>query len=61
MIGMAIEGALKIIALFDLVRRPAQQVRGSKLKWATAIVFINSVGIVPLRYLIRGRQVPPSV
>jgi hypothetical protein len=56
----AFEGALKIAALIDLVRRPADQVRGSKLRWAAAITLINSVGVVPLIYFLRGRRSEPK-
>jgi hypothetical protein len=52
----AVEGALKILALTDLVRRPPAQVRGSKLAWAAAITFVNSVGAVPIVYFTRGRR-----
>ena len=55
-LGGAFEGVLKIIALVDLKRRPAGQVRGSKAKWAIAIVTVNSVGAVPIAYLIYGRR-----
>ena len=56
MTGAAFEGTLKIAALVDLVRRPADQVRGSKLGWAAAIVLINSAGAVPIGYFLRGRR-----
>jgi hypothetical protein len=52
----AAEGALKIAALFDLTRRPSSQIRGSKLGWAAAIIFVNSLGAVPISYFVRGRQ-----
>lgn len=52
----AIEGILKIVALIDLVRRPASEVRGSKLRWAMAVTLINSVGAVPLIYFRLGRR-----
>jgi hypothetical protein len=55
----AVEGALKVAALIDLVRRPAGAVRGSKLRWATAITLINSVGVVPMIYFVRGRRRAP--
>ena len=55
-LGGAFEGVLKIIALVDLKRRPAGQVRGSKTRWAIAIVTLNSVGVVPIAYLIYGRR-----
>ena len=50
------EGVLKIAALIDLARRPADEVRGSKAKWATAIVVVNSAGALPVYYFARGRR-----
>ena len=50
------EAALKIAALVDLVRRPAAEVRGSKARWATAIVVVNSGGALPIFYFVRGRR-----
>lgn len=52
----AVEGVLKLAALRDLRKRPAERVRGSKARWATAIVLTNSVGAVPIAYFVRGRQ-----
>ena len=54
----AIEGLLKIAALFDLRRRPASEVRGSKRLWSLAIAFVNSAGVVPIAYFVRGRRRP---
>jgi hypothetical protein len=51
-----IEGMLKAAALADLARRPARTVRGSKLRWATAIALVNSAGAVPLAYFLYGRR-----
>jgi len=50
------EAVLKIAALIDLVRRPADEVRGSKARWATAIVVVNSAGVLPTYYFVRGRR-----
>jgi hypothetical protein len=55
LIGAAVEGGLKIAALIDLARRPAQDVRGSKRLWALAIAVINSAGVVPIGYWVYGR------
>jgi hypothetical protein len=55
-VSAVVEGLLKIAALVDLVRRPAAQVRGSKLGWAAAVTLINSVGVVPIVYFKRGRR-----
>jgi hypothetical protein len=60
-IGAAVEGALKMAALADLRRRPADQVRGSKRVWALAITFINAFGAVPVLYFAFGRQPAPDV
>ena len=55
LIGGTFEGVLKIAALVDLWKRPAAQIRGSKRRWAAAIVLINSMGAVPIAYFVRGR------
>ncbi|WP_406047161.1 hypothetical protein [Kribbella sp. NBC_00889] len=55
-VGGALDGALKVAALSDLARRPAAEVRGSKVWWAIAITLINSVGAVPIAYFVYGRQ-----
>lgn len=59
-VGAAFEGALKVAALVDLVRRPAAEVRGSKAGWAVAIALVNSVGAVPIVYFTYGRRGPTA-
>jgi len=54
--GGVFEGVLKVAALIDLARRPAGEVRGSKLRWALAVTLINSVGAVPVAYFAYGRR-----
>jgi hypothetical protein len=54
--GAAVEGVLKCMALADLVRRPSEKVRGSKVRWAAAIIILNSFGLVPLVYFRKGRR-----
>jgi hypothetical protein len=56
LVGAGAEGLLKVAALIDLARRPADQVRGSKPLWAVAIVLVNSAGAVPVLYYTRGRH-----
>ncbi|WP_067865229.1 DUF5652 family protein [Nocardia shimofusensis] len=51
-----LEAILKIAALVDIARRPEAEIRGSKRKWATAVVLVNSVGAVPLAYFLFGRR-----
>jgi len=48
----AVEVALTSLALVDLARRPAAQVRGPKALWVLAC-FVQPVG--PIAYLTLGR------
>ena len=52
----AVEAVLKIVALVDLKRRPAAEVRGRKWVWAIVLTVANSAGAVPLGYLLWGRR-----
>lgn len=56
-VGGAFEAGLKIATLIDLAQRPPATVRGSKRVWAAALVLVNSAGVVPIVYLLRGRRV----
>ena len=49
------EATLKIVALIDIQRRPASQIRGPKALWRSAMV-VNLLG--PLSYFIIGRRRP---
>jgi hypothetical protein len=53
------DAGLKAVALTDLVRRPAGEVRGPKWMWA-AIVLVNSAGLTSLSYLVFGRRPDPA-
>lgn len=55
LVGALVDGAAKAAALLDLKQRPADEVRGSKSVWATTITLVNSAGILPLVYFLRGR------
>ena len=55
-LGAVFEGVLKIMALIDLKRRPASEIRGSKAIWATALVLVSSAGAVPIAYFVYGRR-----
>jgi hypothetical protein len=50
------EAVLKVAALADLRRRPANQIRGSKLTWAGFVTVVNSFGVAPLVYFRFGRR-----
>lgn len=49
----AVETVLTVVALVDLARRPAEQVRGNKWAWA-GMCFVQPVG--PVAYLVAGRR-----
>jgi hypothetical protein len=55
-----VDVSLKAIALTDLKRRPASEIRGSKRIWAPVLVIANSAGVIPLSYLAFGRRRPAS-
>jgi hypothetical protein len=48
-----VQVALLAAALFDIRRRSADQINGSKLLW-TALAFVNFVG--PIAYFLFGRK-----
>ena len=54
--GLVLEGIIKVAALRDLKRRPADQVRGPKWLWGGVIVAANSAGLVPAAYFVLGRR-----
>lgn len=56
MLGGAVEAGLKIATLIDLAQRPRSAIRGSKAGWVAALALVNSGGVVPIVYLLRGRR-----
>jgi hypothetical protein len=56
MLAGGVEAGLKIAALIDLAERPARHVRGSRVRWAAVITLVNSAGVVPIVYFLRGRR-----
>ncbi|MFL6001246.1 MAG: hypothetical protein ACJ72P_00395, partial [Nocardioides sp.] len=44
--GAAVDGALRVAALVDLARRPAEEVRGSKRAWGAALAVVSSAGVL---------------
>ncbi len=49
----AVQVSLAVSAWADLAERPAEQINGSKKKWA-AIIAVNFIG--PILYFRRGRR-----
>jgi hypothetical protein len=58
--GAVGEGILKVVALIDIKRRPASQIRGPKWVWAAVMVLVGSAGILPISYFLLGRKQTPS-
>jgi len=54
--GVVVESVLKAVALADLARRPAAQVRGPKPMWALLLTLFNSLGVAPVIYWLYGRR-----
>jgi hypothetical protein len=52
------ESILKGVALLDIKRRPANQIRGPKWLWVPVIVLVNAAGAVPISYFLFGRRPP---
>ena len=55
-IAAVAEGILKVAALIDLKRRPANQIRGPKWIWAAVVTVVSSAGVVPISYFVFGRR-----
>ena len=53
--GGALDAAVEGRRLVDLVRRPADQIRGPKPVWAAALVLVSSLGLLPIGYFAFGR------
>jgi hypothetical protein len=54
------ELVLKVAALIDIRRRPANQIRGPKWLWAAVVAVVGSAGVVPVSYFVFGRRPPRS-
>jgi hypothetical protein len=52
-IGAAVQFSLLFAALWDMWRRPAEEIRGDR-RWWTLASFVNFVG--PLAYFLFGRK-----
>ena len=55
----AADGALRVVALIDIQRRPASQIRGRKGMWAAAVALVSSAGVVPVSYFVFGQRREP--
>ncbi len=56
LLGAAFETGLKLVALIDLAQRSRANIRGSKAAWAAGLALVNSGGVLPIVYMLRGRR-----
>lgn len=54
--GTVVDTALKAAALADLHGRRDAEIHGSRRKWQVALTFVNSAGVLPIVYFLRGRN-----
>lgn len=52
-----IQVGLLFAALYDIRKRPAEQINGSKAMWV-GLAFINTIG--PIAYFVKGRKRLPA-
>ncbi|GED99432.1 hypothetical protein [Gordonia crocea] len=52
----AVDAGLRAWALRDLGSRTKDEVNGPKSLWSAGLAIINSAGIFPLVYLVKGRR-----
>lgn len=55
-IGGTIDAVGRAAALIDVSRRSSEQVRGNRTVWKVALGLVNSAGILPMVYFLRGRR-----
>lgn len=58
MVQAAFQLGLLVAALWDLRKRPADQIRGSKRVWAL-VSGVNFLGLGPIAYFLFGRRRTP--
>lgn len=51
-----LDAALRFVALRDLNSRAPEEVAGSRKAWKIGLTVINSMGILPAAYYLRGRK-----
>lgn len=55
-VAVTVDGLLRVAALADLARRPSERVNGSKVLWAAGLAVVNSAGVLPMVYFVKGRR-----
>ncbi|GEE04055.1 hypothetical protein nbrc107696_45010 [Gordonia spumicola] len=57
----AVDAALRVWAGSDLASRRPDEVNGPKWLWGAGLSLVNTAGVLPVLYLVKGRRVAPSV
>ena len=57
----AVDTTARAIALNDLRKRSAGEVRGQNAAWRWGLALVDSAGILPLVYFARGRRATPRL
>ena len=52
----AVDISLRVLALADLRKRTADDLRGPKAVWAVALTVVSSAGVLPTAYFLLGRR-----
>jgi hypothetical protein len=50
------DGAPRVAALIDVMRRPGSQIRGRKRVWAAAVAVVSSAEVLPIPYFVFWRR-----
>jgi hypothetical protein len=56
---VVVQLGVQIWALVDLIRRPAERVKGSKWLWGALIVFLSNLALGAILYFAIGRLPAP--
>lgn len=57
---VAVDAGLRFWAVRDLRSRKKSEVNGPRIAWSLALGLVNSAGLLPAAYLLRGRRTTPS-
>ncbi|WP_135452726.1 hypothetical protein [Mycobacterium sp. DL99] len=52
----AVDAGLRAWALRDLAGRQANQIKGPKWLWGSALGLLSTSGVLPVAYLVAGRR-----
>lgn len=56
LLAAGIEAGLKLAALIDIAQRSPDEVVGGRSRWVVAILVLDTFGLLPVAYFLRGRR-----